>query len=128
MAAVTPVYADFIDRYPAFITLAKGVIDSQLLFSTRLLEPTVWDTFYFDGVLLDAAHNLVINTAASTGINSPFEGAAGPVNSVSAGGMSASFGQLQFSVKSIREQYYSKTVYGQQLLRLWNCVVPPVYM
>ena len=49
-----------------------------------------------------------------------FQAALGPVNSSSAAGMSMSFNTAQFDQKSYREQWYAKTVYGQQLLRLWN--------
>jgi hypothetical protein len=124
LSNLVPTLAEFQAAYPVF-TDAGLPVEAQLAISARLLDKVSWGEWYSDGILLDAAHNLALTQIALTP-KGAFEAAAGPLNSASAGGMSASFTQAQFSSKSIREQFYSKTIYGQQLLRLWNCVIPPV--
>lgn len=115
---------DFIAVYPAFQPVPKVAIDIQLGASAALLSRSAWGSFYEMVVGLDAAHNLSLSQLAASGPKGAFEGASGPVTSVSAGGMSAGFAAASFNDKSAREQWYSKTVYGQQLLRLWNVGVP----
>lgn len=112
---------------PEFQNLEKGLVANQLDFSARILDQTAWGEYYSDGVSLDAAHNLTM-AVIQAGPNGALQAAAGPLNSTSAAGMSASFAQMQYSSKSAREQWYSKTSYGQQLIRLWNAVIPPVYI
>jgi hypothetical protein len=83
-----------------------------------------WGDFYSDAIALDTAHNLSIQLVASSGVLGGFQVAAGPVTSTSAAGMSSSFASPDLNGKSATEQWYLKTVYGQQFLRLRNAVCP----
>ena len=85
----------------------------------------MFEDFYSDAVLLDAAHSLQLNalSQSSNGLGS-LQMAAGPISSVSAAGTSTSFATPSLDSKSTRTMWYSKTSYGQQLLRLWNVIAP----
>jgi hypothetical protein len=85
----------------------------------------VWDEWYGDGVALDAAHNLAMQQQACSSSQGAFQGAAGPVTSVSVAGISLGMAQPTWSDKSKRENWYMKTTYGQQLLNLWDTLIAP---
>jgi len=125
MSNKAPTYAEFIIQYPAFEGLSKLVVDAQLACSARLLDEGAWGEFFSDGVGLDAAHNLVLSQSANKGVASGLQGAAGPVTSTSAAGMNISFAQFMVNDKSKADQWYSKTIFGQQFLRLRNTVIAP---
>lgn len=117
----TPTYAEFVVGFPAFQDTPRGQVEQQLTLSSSLLDPSVWVELYAQGVYLDAAHNLSLD---GLGAQNAFQGTAGPVSSVSAGGMSTSFQSVNFNNESMTETWYSKTIYGQQLLRLWRTIAP----
>jgi len=125
MSKVAPTYAEFIAQYPAFASVAQPTVATALNLSTRLLSTTAWGDFYSDAVGLDAAHNLVLADAANKSIQGAAQGAVGPVNSVSAAGISTSFSTPSLDGKSKSDNWYMKTVYGQQFLRLRDTVITP---
>lgn len=124
MPTTAPTYADFIVAFPAFVTTAQAAIERQLSLSTRLLDPEIWADFYSDAVGLDAAHNLVLDLQSAQGPQGAAQAAVGPVTSVSAAGISTSFATLSPAGKSASQDWYQKTGYGQQFLRLRQVVIP----
>ena len=124
MPSSRPTYAEFIEAFPAFVELQGPVISNQLSMSSNLLDEAVWGDSYNYAVCLDAAHNLVLMQIAASGQNAALQGAAGPLVSVSGGGISTSFANPTWNQKSQSENWYMKTVYGQQFLRLRSTVVP----
>lgn len=120
MSTLPPTSADFTAAYPQFDTYVG--LEAQLALSVRLLSVDAWGDFYSDGVMLDCAHNLFLNNLAATG-NGPLELAAGPISSVSGGGVSVSFNSPAVDTKRSADSWYQKTSYGQQFLRLRNAVV-----
>lgn len=124
MSTTAPTRAEFIAAYPALATVATAIIDSQLSLSSRLLDSGVWGDFYSDAVGLDTAHNLTVQVISNSGQLGAFQVAAGPMTSASAAGMSSSFQSPDTSGKSHSEQWYLKTAYGQQFLRLRSAVCP----
>jgi hypothetical protein len=117
-----PLYADFIASFPVFASVDESLITFQLSLSTRLLSKSAWGDFYSDGVLLDTAHNLSIQQVSSTSLLGGFQAAAGPLSSTSAAGMSSSFATPDLNGKGASGEWYAKTIYGQQFLRLRNTV------
>ena len=110
---------DFITQFPQFEDVAEELTSAQLVRSNRLLFEEVWGEDYWTAVSLDAAHCLTLrNLAVTGGTQGAFQGAMGPISSVSAAGISTSFGTLSAQGKSFSADWYSKTVYGQELLRL----------
>lgn len=122
-------YPDFIKSFPAFQGVEQATIEYQLGLSTLLLESGVWAEWYPRAVSLDAAHNLALTQiAASSGIPGAIQMASGIISSVSGAGVSTSFQTPQMNSKSMSEQWYSKTIFGQEFLRLRNVVIPMGYM
>ena len=123
MSRTAPTYAEFIALFPAFSASSLSAqVEGQLALSGRLLDLSAWDTFYSDGVALDAAHNLAISSLVAGAAMGAFQGAAGPVSSVSAAGISTSFASPQAG-GGRSEDWYNKTAYGQQFLRLRAVVI-----
>jgi len=118
-----PTYNEFVILYPAFNTLASLIVENALTASARLLDFTAWGDFYFDAVGLDVAHQLTLASQAATSLLAGFQGAAGPVTSVSAAGVSTGFSGPDVASGSKADSWYSKTVYGQQFLRLRDNVL-----
>ena len=130
MSNQAPTYEEFLAAYPAFDNSSYVTIGpAQLSLSTRLLSQTNWGDFYSDGVMLDCAHNLVLERAASSnqGMGS-MQVAAGPISSVSVAGTSTSFNTGSSDGKSNSRDWYMKTSYGQKFLRLRDAVVPSGYI
>ena len=128
MSSTAPTYAEFIAAYPVFACVAQPAIERQLTFSSRLLDTPNWGDFYSDAVELDAAHNLAVDQAAEqAGAGGAFQTAAGALNSVSAAGVSISFGSGK-PIDNDTDAWYTKTSYGQKFLRLRNVVITPGYM
>jgi hypothetical protein len=120
-----PTFDNFIESYPSFGAEQYSAIGpSQLAISAALLDSSAWDDLYQLAVMLDCAHNLTITALIGTDPNGAFQLAAGPISSASAAGVSTSFNTLSSDGKSARKDWYNKTVYGQQLLRLWSAVAP----
>lgn len=113
--------ATFIESYPAFQDTDPSLVGGQLDLALALLSADAWGSYLDKAVYLDMAHNLALMGVAAMP-NGAFQAAIGPVNSISGAGISTSFESFRVNEKSYREQWYSKTVYGQQLLRLWNMV------
>lgn len=124
MADTAPTYAEFVAAYPEFAGVSTPAVQRQLDLSARLLDEGVWGDYYSDGVGLDAAHNLFLAQAASASPQGALQGAMGPVSSVSAAGVSTSFATPTPEGKGHSADWYVKTVYGQQFLRLRRVVVP----
>ncbi len=118
MSNITPTRSDFIASFPVFTSIDAGLVNFQLSLSSRLLNRSAWGDFYSDAIGLDTAHNLSLQQVSSTGLLGGFQAAAGPLTSASAAGMSSSFATPDLSTKGASEQWYSKTIYGQQFLRL----------
>jgi hypothetical protein len=74
--------------------------------------------------MLLCAHELTL-TAQLTDPTTGLQLSAGPVSSVSVGGISTSFATPSPGGKSAVDDYYLKTVYGQQYLRLRAVAVCP---
>ena len=123
MANVAPTYAEFVALYPGFNSVLQATVEQQISFSARLLDESAWGDFFSDAVGLDVAHNLSLGLMVASGPQGAMQGAAGPVTSASAAGMSASFAQPQWNSKSNVENFYYKTMYGQQFLRLRDSVM-----
>ena len=118
-------YADFIEQFPAFSSLTEAQVNRALNLSSKLLDKSTWGDFYEEAVFLDSAHNLAIRIPAEQeGIAGSREAAAGQVNSVSAAGMSVSFSQMNIQAGNYTDEWYSKTSYGQEFLRLRSVVIP----
>jgi len=126
MGLLAPTYSEFIASYPQFETLVQTTVQSQLDFSTLLLDTPVWGEFYSNAVSLDCAHNLVLTVIAQSGPLGGQQAAAGPLTSTSAAGMSASFASINVDRKNMSENWYLKTIYGQQFLRLRGSVIAPM--
>ena len=124
MSRTAPTTAEFIARFPEFAEIAAGVINAQLSFSERLLDVDAWDDFFSDAVAFDSAHNLFLSQLASGSAQGAAQGAVGPVTSTSAAGVSVSFATSSPEGKNASADWYLKTVYGQQFLRLQRLVLP----
>ena len=125
MSNIAPTYDEFIEEFPAFALLDDTKVESALSFSSRFLSDSAWGSFYSDAVGLDAAHNLAVLDTAKKNPSAAFQGAAGPVSSVSAAGVSTSFNSAAVTPGSKSDSWYSKTVYGQLFLRLRDNVIAP---
>ena len=124
MSNVAPTYDDFIEEFPAFAAMDDAKVESALSFSSRFLSVSAWGDFYSDAVGLDAAHNLALQGMIGSGLSGAFQGAVGPVTSVSAAGVSTSFAAPDTIAGSKADSWYAKTVYGQMFLRLRDNVMP----
>lgn len=124
MSALAPTYAEFIERFPAFAAAPPEQVQFNLDMAVRLLDAPTWGDFFSDAVSLDAAHNLFLYQQACSSPQGAAQGTAGPVSNVSAAGVSIGFTSPQWNTKSMAQNWYMKTIYGQQLLRLWDAVVP----
>lgn len=127
MANTAPTYAEFIAAYPGLAGVEQTSAELALNFSGRLLNARSWGDFYSDAVGLDAAHNLVLQQKATANPMGA-DVTAGPMTSASVGGISASFSQPHWNDKSAVDQWYMKTVYGQQFLRLRDVCQPCGYL
>ena len=125
MSNIVPQVADIQSAFPQFTD--AGAIQSMLNFAAGCLDQGAWGEVWDQAITLLIGHELTLRAKAVLP-NGAFEMTTGPLSSTSAGGMSASFVQMQFSAKSSREQYLSKTIYGQQLIWLWNTAIAPVWM
>lgn len=121
MSSQAPTINDFATAYPQFAAYTGA--DTQLSLSIRLLDSDAWGDFFSDAVMLDCAHNLFLNNLAATG-NGAMELAAGPISSVSGGGVSIGFNSPSVESKRAADAWYQKTSYGQQFLRLRAACVP----
>ena len=126
MSNIAPTSDDLLAAYPQFAGVQyEPLIDQQLAMSLALLDPGAWGDWYSNGVLLDCAHNLYLLGAVVNGSpNAAMQLTVGSVGSISAAGVSTSFNSRSPSDKSDRKAWYEKTVYGQQLLRLWATIAP----
>ena len=123
MSREAPTYAEFIATFPAFAAIDEPVINFQLGLFSKLLSVGSWDMFFSDGVGLISAHNMAMANLISSNPLGAFQGAAGPVSSVSAAGVSTSFSAPDMIAGSKSDSWYSKTVYGQQYLMLRDMVM-----
>lgn len=129
MSNILPTSDEFLAAYPQFSGNSYvQSVDSQLILSGRLLSRDAWGEFYSDAVMLDAAHNLLLSVLSQKqGGLGAMQMAAGSISSVSAAGVSTSFNSSQ-TIKSQTDEWYSKTIYGQQFLRLRHAAVPLGYL
>lgn len=128
MSTIAPTYQSFIEAFPVFIDVDLGLVQRQLSISTRLIDDVNWGDFYSDAIELDAAHNLVLATQMADSIQGAGQVAAGPINSVGVAGISTSFSTPSLDSKSKSTNWYMKTGYGQQFLRLRDTVISPGMM
>lgn len=128
MAKTAPTYPEFILEFPAFAEVSQPVVTRAITLSARLLEPLSWGDFYSDAVGLDAAHNLVLSQMSAQGVQGAAQVAVGAVTSVSGAGLSTSFATPSLDGKSKSDNWYMKTGYGQQFLRLRSVVIAPGMM
>ena len=127
MANTIPTIDDFSELYPEFcIEKYSAMIEQQLSLSSRLLSQSAWGNFYSDGIMLDAAHSLFIRIRSQEGNGKgAAQMSAGPVTNVGAAGMSAGFASVQANaIQGTSIDWYNKTAYGQQFLRLRHAVIP----
>jgi len=117
---------EFIVAFPAFATTDETTIQWWLDFNTRLLDSGAWDTYYSDAIGFTTAHELSLALQAASSPLGAFKGAVGVVSSVSAAGVSTSFSGLDTTSRS--DFWYSKTIYGQQYLRLRDITMAPGVM
>jgi hypothetical protein len=128
MPTITPTYAEFVASFPVFADLDSAIVNRHLSIAIRLLEKSVWGDFYSDAIELEAAHNLVLWQQAEAGIQGAAQAAIGPINNVSVAGISTSFSTPSLDGKSKADNWYMKTSYGQQFLRLRDSVIAPGMM
>lgn len=125
MSNVAPTTEQFLQAYPQFQSYTAPQLEAQLAMSCALLPKSIWDELYSEGVMLDTAHNLFLdNLAQSQNGMGALQATVGPVNSVSAAGVSTGFSTPQNLSGSASTEWYNKTVYGQKFLRLRNLVAP----
>lgn len=122
---VTGVTKDqLLERFPEFVDVPDAILDYYINLADKLLCADEWGNFYNDATGLVAAHyiaimNQVSNGGEKGGVNSSH----GSLISASAAGMSASFGQFKVNDKSLHQQFFSKTAYGQLFLSLQSTTV-----
>jgi hypothetical protein len=120
-----PTRSEFVAKFPVFASTSTTIIDYALADAIALLDAQAWGTYYAQGVMLVTAHNLVLSSMAGTSVLAGTQGTAGPVTSVSAAGVSTTFANPPVRQKSTSLDWYDKTIYGQQYIRLRNAVIPP---
>jgi hypothetical protein len=108
---------EFIIMFPAFMSTNLNTIQKWLDFNARLLDVASWDTFLQDAIGLTTAHELSIALQAASSPLAAFQGGAGIVTSISAAGVSTSFSGYDTG-NSRSDQWYGKTIYGQQYLQI----------
>ena len=113
-----PTVSEFIEEYPGFAATSSTAISIALLRSSQLLDSSSWGDFYNEAVSLDVAHSLTLSLQAASDPSGGFQVAVGPVNSVSAAGVSTGFSAFDTMAGSKSDSWYAKTVYGQRFLRL----------
>ena len=126
MSNIAPAWSDVTAVYPMFIGKTYQTSGPlQLAVSTRLLAQGPWGDFWSDAIMLDCAHNLLLNTLAqqANGMGA-VQLAAGPISSTSVAGTSTSFNTATSNNKSNVRDWYLKTTFGQQFLRLQDVVIP----
>ncbi len=123
MASAVPTYEEFVTVYPVFLEVAEGIVQEHLDESALLLNAAAWGDFYGRAVSLDAAHNLAMTQQTGSSINSAIQAAAGPISGTSGAGVSVSFSAPPWTGKSSAD-WYNRTVFGQQFLRLRGVVIP----
>jgi hypothetical protein len=129
MAITTPpTYEEFIIRFPSLSDVPQENVQYQLDFAVKLLSDVAWDSFFNDAVGLETAHNLFLMKQACSSAQGAMQATAGPVSSVGAAGVSIGFQGATWNDKSKSQNWYMKTIYGQQLLRLWETCISSGYM
>ena len=119
-----PTLEEFLTLFPAFASEDPIRIQGALDFSTLLLDSGAWGEFLHRAVALDAAHSLAMSIPAEASVSAATAGTAGTVSSVSGAGVSISFNAPPaFWSEGNNAYWYSKTIYGQQLLRLQDLVL-----
>jgi hypothetical protein len=124
MSRTAPTVEEFKTTFPAFSSVGDSEISFALNLSSRLLSVTSWGEYFSDAVGLDTAHNLAMSAVAGKTPKSSFQGAVGPISSVSAAGISTAFNTANIDAENKSDNWYFKTSYGQQFLRLRNIVIP----
>ena len=119
-----PTAAQFLVDFPEFVDFTPETIQS--LIDITVLSASTWGNYFYRAVELDIAHRLSIRRIQMAGPTGGFQSAAGPVTSVSAAGVSTSFGSSSAgNGKSQQDEYYQKTSYGQEFLLLRARVIAP---
>lgn len=118
-------YPKFILMHPEFANDSDKLVQAYLERALLFLDDSVWGVHYEQAVMLESAHNLALAKIAGSDSGGAFQGAVGPITSVSAAGISTSFATLSPQGKSATDDWYNKTVYGQQFLRLRNMTIAP---
>jgi hypothetical protein len=121
----TPSGEDFVERFPVFTASDSDMVDQALADSADLLDESAWGDNWTLAVMLDAAHTLVLEEMASASVLAGMSGASGPVQSVSAAGVSTSFAGMPAGSRPSSRDWYNKTIYGQRFLRLRDATIPP---
>lgn len=125
MSSSIPLYSDFIQRFPALATMPGAFVQSFITKAVAVLDSSVWGDLYSEGVLLEAAHNAVLEyQTQQKGLDGAIQMAGGPINSVSVAGVSVGLDSIAGQAKGFSQSWYSRTVYGQEFLRLRNLVSP----
>lgn len=114
--------AIFLRKYPAFAELDINDVADALNDAADELDRPSWKRYYEKALFLKTAHTLTLEALAKGSVNGGMQVAGGFVTSVSGAGVSTSFSSPTFNSKSSVEQYYSKTLYGQQFLALRQTV------
>lgn len=124
--APVAIYDYFIQKYPEFSDASlENDCNEALSSASRLFSKDNWGDHFVDAVMLDAAHNIFLSVQARKGGGKgAMQLAAGPVSSVSGGGISTSFNSSSPAGKSHSDDFYQKTIYGQKFLRLRTVVMP----
>lgn len=119
-----PTAAQFKVDFPEFADMSTPMIQS--LIDITVLSETSWGLYFYRAVELDTAHQLAIRRIQMSGPTGGFQSTSGPVTSVSAGGVSTSFGSpASGQGKSQQDEWYSKTSYGQEFMLLRAWVITP---
>jgi hypothetical protein len=127
--STTPPTLDlFVQAFPELVTANPGVIEYNLELCSAFWSVQDWGQYYSNVVLLDTAHRVAISLARQAGASGGFQVPAGPVNSVSAAGITTSF-QVQAldKLKAGSREWYQVTSYGRELIRLRDNVISPAY-
>lgn len=111
--------------FPEFKELKDPFVNRYLITVEKILDVVAWGDLYDDAVGLVTAHNIALaNEASKAGTKGGISGSHGQLISASAAGMASSFAPFQTNDKSLHQQYYSKTTYGQQFLALQRVILP----
>lgn len=118
-------YPKFLIMHPEFANDSDKFVVAYLERALNQLSDLAWGTNFEQAVMLESAHNMALAKIAGNDSSGAFQGAVGPITSVSAAGISTSFATLSPQGKSATDDWYNKTVYGQQFLRLRNMTIAP---